>query len=100
MAKKVKKSNQAEDILASFASVAIGGVNGIAPLQDKEGGHFQVYISNDKVFIDVNVNAGFEYNVPDIAYEIQTRIKKEIERRTKYTVEKVNVNVVGVIMPL
>jgi uncharacterized alkaline shock family protein YloU len=100
MAKKVKKSNQTEDLLASLAGIAIGEVKGIAPVQDGDGGHFRVYVSDDKVFIDVNINADFNYNVPEIAYEIQTKIKKDIERRTKYTVEKVNVNVVSVIMPL
>jgi uncharacterized alkaline shock family protein YloU len=100
MAKKIKSGNRTEDILASLAGIAIGDVKGIAPVQDGDGSHFQVYISDDKVFIDVNINVDFDYNVPDTAYEIQTKIKKDIERRTKYTVEKVNVNVVSVIMPL
>jgi uncharacterized alkaline shock family protein YloU len=100
MAKKIKKNNQTEYLLVSLAGIAIGDVGGIAPVQDGGEGHFQIYISDDKVFVDVNINVDFNYSIPDVAYEIQTKIKRDIERRTKYTVEKVNVNVVSVIMPL
>ncbi|MDR2047165.1 MAG: Asp23/Gls24 family envelope stress response protein [Clostridiales bacterium] len=100
MAKKKRKTGQTEDILAALASAAISEMEGIAPLQNEDGGHFQIYISDDKVFADININALFGYNVPELAYSIQTRVKRELEYRTRYTVEKVNVNIVSAIMPI
>ncbi|MDR1939446.1 MAG: Asp23/Gls24 family envelope stress response protein [Clostridiales bacterium] len=102
MAKKRGNSNQSHDegIIASIAGTAIGEVDGVSPLNDAGGGHFQVYFSDDKVFIDVNINADYNCNIPELAYNIQTKIKKSVESRTKYKVEKVNVNVISVIMPM
>ncbi|MDR1906377.1 MAG: Asp23/Gls24 family envelope stress response protein [Clostridiales bacterium] len=100
MLKKKKVLNHNEDILASISGAAISDVQGIAPLQDEDGGHFQIDISGNDVFIDVNINAAFGNNIPELAYNIQTKIKKDIERRTRYVVKKVNVNIISVIMPL
>ncbi|MDR3262728.1 MAG: Asp23/Gls24 family envelope stress response protein [Clostridiales bacterium] len=100
MAKKNTSLNHNEDIIASLAGAAISDIAGIAPQAGSHEGHFQIYMSGDKVFVDVNINAAFGYSVPELAYNIQTKIKKDIERRTKYTVEKVNVNIISVIMPI
>ncbi|MDR3294173.1 MAG: Asp23/Gls24 family envelope stress response protein [Clostridiales bacterium] len=101
MAKKIEQTfHQNEDIIAAIARGTIGGILGVAPLQDSDKGHFHIDISGDRVFIDVNINADYDAKIPDLAYEIQTRIKKDIARRTKYSVEKVNVNIISVIMPI
>ena len=100
MAKKKKVVNHDEDLIASLATASLSDIEGIAPINDADKAHFQVYISENKVFVDVNINAVMGYKVPELAYVIQTRLKKDIERRTRYTVERVNVNIIGVIIPL
>lgn len=97
-----------EDIIASIAGVAAFKVEGVASLSSVAGmrGKVQrrqpksVFVSigkNDTVKIDVYVNAFSGVNVPDLAYDIQESVAKEVESATKFTVSAVNVNVAGIV---
>ena len=46
--------------------------------------------------IDVNIIVEYGARIPDIAYEIQKRVKKAVEGMTGLNVEEVNVHVQGV----
>ena len=46
--------------------------------------------------IDVNIIVEYGSRIPDIAFEIQNRVKKSVEGMTGFTVEEVNVHVQGV----
>lgn len=46
--------------------------------------------------IDVNIIVEYGSRIPDIAFEIQNRVKKAVEGMTGFKVEEVNVHVQGV----
>ena len=46
--------------------------------------------------LDVNIIVEYGTRIPDIAFEIQNRVKKEVEEKTGLKVEDVNVNVQGI----
>ena len=97
-----------EDIIASIAGVAAFKVEGVASLsgvagnrgkkQKREKKSVQVFIlGEDSVRIDVYVNAFSGVSVPDLAYDIQESVCKEVESATKFKVKSVNVNVAGIV---
>ena len=100
--------NRYEDIIASIAAVAAFKVNGVASLSGVAGmeGKAQkkqpksvivTMLNDDRVVIDVYVNAFSGVTVPDLAYDLQERIASEVESATKFVVKAVNVNVAGVV---
>ena len=97
-----------EEIIASIAGVAAFKVNGVASLSSVAGmlgktrrrqpKSIIVTLSDNNVaVIDVYVNAFSGVSVPDLAYDIQQTVAKEVESATKYTVKAVNVNVAGIV---
>ena len=96
-----------EDIIASIAGVAAFKVSGVASLSDVAGMRGKTQRRQPKsvlverkegtVRIDVYVNAFSGVFVPDMAYDIQESITKEVERATKYKVSAVNINVAGIV---
>ena len=52
--------------------------------------------ANKEVRIDVNIIVEYGSRIPDVAYEIQTRVKKSVENMTGLKVSEVNVHVQGV----
>ena len=46
--------------------------------------------------IDVNIIVEYGTRIPDVAFEIQNRVKKAVENMTGLKVEEVNVHVQGV----
>ena len=97
-----------EEIIASIAGVAAFKVNGVASLSSVAGMRGKtrrrqpksiiVTLSDNNVaVIDVYVNAFSGVSVPDLAYDIQQTVTKEVESATKYTVKAVNVNVAGIV---
>ncbi len=49
--------------------------------------------------IDVNIIVEYGIRIPDIAFEIQNRVKKAVESMTGLEVLEVNVHVQGVNLP-
>ncbi len=97
-----------EDIIASIAGVAAFKVEGVASLsgvagmrgkkQKREKKSVQVFIlGENSVRIDVYVNAFSGVSVPDLAYDIQESVCREVESATKFKVKSVNVNVAGIV---
>ena len=50
----------------------------------------------NKVKIDVNIIVEYGTRIPDVAFEIQNRVKTSVENMTGLKVEEVNVHVQGV----
>ena len=53
-------------------------------------------IDEGKAKIDVNIIVEYGSRIPDVAFEIQNRVKKAVESMTGLNVEEVNVHVQGV----
>ena len=56
----------------------------------------KVDINEQKVKIDVNIIVEYGARIPDVAFEIQNRVKKAVESMTGLNVTEVNVHVQGV----
>lgn len=115
---KDKIENQIQDdleispeVVATIAGVAISeviGTNRITGFFDnitdafktrnKEGKGIKVDIKENKCKIDANIIVDFGTRIPEVAFEIQTRVKKSVEAMTGLEVREVNVHVQGINM--
>ena len=62
----------------------------------KEAKGIKVEVENEKAKIDVNIIVEYGTRIPDVAFEIQNRVKKSVENMTGLKVSEVNVHVQGV----
>ncbi|MCF0126105.1 MAG: Asp23/Gls24 family envelope stress response protein [Clostridia bacterium] len=100
----------ADDVVAVIAGVAVSEVPGVAGMAGTFAGGIsevfsgkknmakgiKVIIEGNKAKIDVNIIVEYGSRIPDVAFEIQTRVKKAVESMAGLNVEEVNVHVQGV----
>ncbi len=98
------------DVIAVIAGVAVSEVQGVASMSGGFAGGITEVLSgkknlakgikvdktDDVVKIDVNIIVEYGSRIPDVAFEIQNRVKKSVENMTGLKVEEVNVHVQGV----
>lgn len=103
----IKISN---DTVATYVGIAISEIAGVygmsgtfAGLTEAISGKknytkgVKVDISDNKsVKIDVNIIVEYGTRIPEVAFEIQTKVKKAVETMTGLKVSGVNVNIQGV----
>lgn len=79
-------------------SMSGGFAGGISEVFGKKGYTKGIKVDNTgtKLKIDVNIIVEYGVRIPDVAYEIQNRVKKAVENMTGLNVEEVNVHVQGV----
>ena len=100
----------ANDVVAVIAGVAVSEVRGVASMSGGFAGGISEVLSGKKnmskgikvdadekeVKIDVNIIVEYGTRIPDVAFEIQNRVKKSVENMTGLKVAEVNVHVQGV----
>lgn len=100
----------ADDVVAVIAGVAVSEVPGVAEMAGGFAGGITEVLSGKKNLakgikvevgekdtkIDVNIIVEYGVRIPDVAFEIQNRVKKAVETMTGLTVVEVNVHVQGV----
>ena len=100
----------ANDVVASIAGVAVSEVPGVYGMAGGFAGGISEVLSGKKSLskgikvdvteketkIDVNIIVEYGTRIPDVAFEIQNRVKKAVETMTGLKVIEVNVNVQGV----
>ena len=98
------------DVIAVIAGVAVSEVQGVSGMAGSFAGGITEVLSgkknlakgikvdkeDEKVKIDVNIIVEYGSRIPDVAFEIQNRVKKSVESMTGLKVEEVNVHVQGV----
>ena len=98
------------DVVAVIAGVAVSEVPGVAGMAGGfAGGITEVFsgkknlakgikveVTQSQAKIDVNIIVEYGSRIPDVAFEIQNRVKKAVESMTGLAVEEVNVHVQGV----
>ena len=103
----IKISN---DVVAVIEGVAVSEVQGVASMAGGFAGGISEVLSGKKnlskgikvdtdekeVKIDVNIIVEYGSRIPDVAFEIQNRVKKSVENMTGLKVAEVNVHVQGV----
>ena len=99
----------ANDVVATYAGIAVSEVEGVYSMAGGFGSiteafsgkknlskGIKVEVGEKSTKIDVNIIVKYGARIPDVAYEIQTRIKKSVEAMTDLKVLEVNVHVQGV----
>ncbi len=100
----IKISN---DVVASIAGVAVSEVQGVYSMAG--GGLAEVFsgkknlskgikveVGEKETKIDVNIIVEYGVRIPDVAFEIQRRVKKAVETMTGLKVSGVNIHVQGI----
>lgn len=100
----------ADDVIAVIAGAAASEVSGVASMSGGFAGGISEVFSGKKNFakgikveageketkIDVNIIVEYGVRIPDVAFEIQNRVKKAVEGMTGLKVVEVNVHIQGV----
>lgn len=99
-----------DDVIAVIAGVAASEVSGVAEMSGGFAGGISEVLSGKKNLskgikvesgeketkIDVNIIVEYGIRIPDVAFEIQNRVKKAVESMTGLKVVEVNVHIQGV----
>ena len=86
----------AEKVVLNVAGVfsLSGGLNVLGKKIGTQG--IKVDISKKDISLDVYIVVNYGVKIPDIAWEIQDKVKKELENMTGMTVTTVNVHIQGI----
>lgn len=98
------------DVIAVIAGVAVSEVQGVASMAGGFAGGISEVLSGKKNLskgikvetgeketkIDVNIIVEYGVRIPDVAFEIQNKVKKAVESMTGLKVVEVNVHIQGV----
>ncbi|MBR2289989.1 MAG: Asp23/Gls24 family envelope stress response protein [Clostridia bacterium] len=99
----------ANDAVAMYVGIAVAEIPGVYGMSGTLAGiteaisgkknytkGVKVDINEKSVKIDVNIIVEYGARIPDVAFEIQTKVKKSVETMTGLKVSDINVNVQGV----
>ena len=89
----------ANDVIAAIANKAASEVPGVFSMSGGISMGIKVDAGEKSTKIDVNIIVEYGARIPEIAYEIQNRVKKAVESMTGLKVLEVNVHVQGVNLP-
>lgn len=82
--------------VASMAGGFAGGITEVLSGKKNLGKGIKVEVGDKDTKIDVNIIVEYGTRIPDIAFEIQNRVKKAVENMTGLKVLEVNVHIQGV----
>lgn len=97
------------EVIATISAIAAKSVSGVSDMINSLSGGFaellgkknpgkgvKVAINGRDVKIDMYVVVEYGVKIPDVAWEIQGKVKNEVEAMTGLNVTAVNVNIEGV----
>ena len=73
-----------------------GGISEVLSGKKNLAKGIKVEVTDKEAKIDVNIIVEYGSRIPDVAFEIQNRVKKSVEGMTGLKVEEVNVHIQGV----
>ena len=102
--------NIAEEVITTIAGIAVSEISGVAEMAGGIAGGITEVLSGKKnlskgikaetdgnnVKIDVNIIVNYGVRIPDVAFDIQNKVKQSVETMTGLKVNEVNVHVQGV----
>lgn len=96
-----------EEVVATIAGIAAQEVKGVASMNANGIGEMlgrktkgvKVQIGDKDTVIDINVTVEYGARIPDIAWEVQNKVKTQVEKMTGLNVAAVNVHIQGVSVP-
>lgn len=97
------------EVIASIAGVAIANIDGVETTQgaffdsipdllkskEKASKGIKVEIQGSRVNIFTNILVEYGLRIPDVAFEVQKKVKENVENMTGLDVKEVNVNIQG-----
>ena len=99
----------ADEVVAIIAGIAASDVPGVAGMSGGFAGGIaemlgrknlskgvKVSVGEKETSVDINIIVEYGVRIPDVAWEIQNRVKKSIETMTGLKVVEVNIHVQGV----
>lgn len=103
-----------DEVVAVIAGVCVSEVTGVAEMAGGFAGGITEVLSGKKNLskgikvevgekdtkIDVNIIVEYGVRIPDVAFEIQNKVKKSVKEMTGLDVIEVNVHVQGVKTPV
>ncbi len=104
--------NISDEVVAVIASMAAAGVKGVAGMVSGVAGGFAELIgkknlskgvkivkTENQVTLDLSIIVEYGAKIPDVAWEVQEKVKGEVEAMTSLDVTAVNISVEGVNVP-
>ena len=102
-----------DDVIASCAANTALGIEGVHHLtggltdsisknilgKESSGKGVKVAHGDDGLVLDIYVIVAYKVKIPQLAWEIQGTVKKEVEALTELPVAEVNIHVQGVNLP-
>lgn len=102
--------NIAEEVITTIAGIAVSEISGVAEMAGGIAGGITEVLSGKRnlskgikaetdgnnVKIDVNIIVNYGVRIPDVAFDIQNKVKQSVETMTGLKVNEVNVHVQGV----
>ncbi|NLK72910.1 MAG: Asp23/Gls24 family envelope stress response protein [Clostridiales bacterium] len=98
-----------DEVIASTAAIAATQVEGVAELtggisesisniigKSTLAKGIKVNVNEDNVLIDIYIIVNYGVKIPEVAWNVQESVKKEIEKITGITVQAINIHVQGV----
>ncbi|MBQ7718893.1 MAG: Asp23/Gls24 family envelope stress response protein [Clostridia bacterium] len=101
-----------EEVVSTIASLAATGIEGVSSMNGTIAGGLvellgvkknntkgiKVDIDGNNVTLDIHISVIFGYKIPEVAWEIQEKVKAKVEEITGLNVEKVNIHVDAIAM--
>ncbi len=97
-----------DDVVATIASIAAsevkgvanmsgGLVSGISEMLGKKTKGVKVQVGEKETTIDISLSVEYGARIPDVAWEVQNKVKTQVESMTGLKVVSVNVIVQGIV---
>lgn len=82
-------------IIKEITDMLMGNANGI----DNTSRNIKVEIKDNNIFIDLSIIIKYGVRIPDIAWDIQNRIKEELIRKIDSDAREINIHIQGIQFP-
>lgn len=99
-----------DEVISTIAAVAVAEVDGANTLSGSLSGIAEIFgkknftkgikvTSGEHITIDVNITVDYGAKIHEVAWNVQSNVKKSVELMSGLEIDKVNVHVVGVEQP-
>lgn len=87
------------DSVSRFPGIGLGGNIQKAMGRDVQNPGIKINEDDDGLTINCEIIVYFGVNIPQLCYDIQSKIKKDIEEDTGKTVKAINIRIEGIDKP-
>lgn len=113
--KEVLNSNIkiSDEVIETIASVAVSEIEGVSSTgagfvdgitrrltKRPATGGIKATVDENNTTVDINIVVKYGVRIPEVAWNVQDAVKREIELMTGLNVDRVNVRIVGIDIPV